>query len=158
MKLTEKDVARFWSKVAVAGDDDCWIWTGWANRFGHGRFDVGVKKYLAHRLALVLGGFPVPAAPGDCALHGDCSNPACCNPRHLRWGTKAENSADRDRLGRGDWSNALGEGNCNAKLTAEAVQLIRRSELSQRAMARQLGVSQRTICQIRRRETWAHVA
>lgn len=157
MELSEKDVARFWSKVDRRGPDDCWPWGGWSNAFGHGRFDVKSQKLLAHRVALVAAGRPVPAKPNDCALHGDCSNPACCNPAHLRWGSKAENTHDRDRLGRGDWSGNLGEKNSNARLTADAVREIRSSDKTQRELAKIFGVSQVAISKVVRGLHWRHV-
>ncbi|MDH3604322.1 MAG: hypothetical protein OEU26_32350 [Candidatus Tectomicrobia bacterium] len=31
---------RFWSKVDIQGDDECWIWTAKRNRYGYGEFNL----------------------------------------------------------------------------------------------------------------------
>lgn len=154
MNISAEDRSRFWSKVTKTDDDSCWLWTGWGNADGYGRFDLGNSKVLAHRLALILSGSP-PEGERQFALHGDCSNRRCCNPRHLRWGTKLENSQDRDRLGR---RKALrGEAHKMVKLTEDQVRYIRTSPLSQYALARELGVTQPAIGMIRRGINWKHL-
>jgi hypothetical protein len=155
MKLSKHAAERFWSKVAVANEDECWLWRGWGNVEGYGRFDVDGKKPLATHIALMLAGRPRPAAPNDKALHGDCSNPRCCNPAHLRWGSGLENADDRERLQRR--SPARGEANGLNRLTEDQVLAIRASPLSQRAAARQFGVSQTWVSKIRRGLVWTHL-
>lgn len=52
-------------------------------------------KFRANRVALTLT--TAAPAPGLWALHTpDCATPGCTAPAHLRWGTAADNSADRD--------------------------------------------------------------
>lgn len=84
---------RFWSKVAVRGPYECWLWRGAVVPGGYGRFRVGAELPLAHRLVLAesLGR---ELAPGTEALHG-CDTPACVNPAHLREGRASENLCDR---------------------------------------------------------------
>lgn len=156
--LSAENIRNYWAKVQKAGPDDCWPWIGWRNDngTGHGRFEVARQKLVATHVALILDGRPRPPPPNDNALHGDCSNRWCCNPNHLRWGTALENAEDRDRLGR---RIALrGEDHGVAKLTEDDVRHIRRSDLSQRRLAKELGVSQPLVGKIRRRLLWAHVA
>jgi hypothetical protein len=90
--------ARFWSKVAVRGPDECWEWQGAKRAQGsYGRAYIGAVTYRAHRVALALSTGDLPQRLY--ALHS-CDNPPCCNPAHLRWGECAENMADaiaRDR-------------------------------------------------------------
>jgi hypothetical protein len=31
---------RFWSKVDVQGEDECWLWTAKKNRYGYGEFNL----------------------------------------------------------------------------------------------------------------------
>lgn len=155
--LTPDHIRNFWDKVDRRGPDDCWLWMGWRNDFGHGRFEVAGEKYLASHLALILTGSPRPPPPRDNALHGDtCHSAACVNPAHLRWGTQKENSADRERLGRRD--PARGEGHGMAKLTEDAVRFIRSSGLPNTKLAQRFNLSTVWVRKIKRREAWAHVA
>lgn len=154
--LTPAHIRNFWIKVARAGPDDCWLWTGWRNDFGHGRFEVAGDKFLASHISLILTGQPRPAPPNDYALHGDtCVSAACVNPAHLRWGSAKDNADDRDRLGLRVPKS--GVEHHNAKLDPDKVRYIRSSPLNQYQLARELGVSQPIIGQVRRGLTWKHV-
>lgn len=97
--LSQKLVARFWSRVDVRGPDDCWLWTrGTVN--GYGQFRVGKRKCGAHVIARFL---TTGEWRGEfCTCHNCPSgdNRLCCNPAHLWLGTEADNIADRGRKGR----------------------------------------------------------
>lgn len=56
------------------------------------------KNYRVHRLTWILFHCrPIPA--GMVILH-TCDNPPCCNPDHLKLGTRAENNKDMAAKGR----------------------------------------------------------
>jgi hypothetical protein len=143
--LTPKLVARFWSKVDIRGPDDCWLYL--ADRKQRSpEMRVGPRKYIAPQIALWLAGKPRPAGMG--ALHS-CDNSRCCNPAHLRWGTQAENIADkveRDRC-----AKAFG------KLSPADVAEILASGATHADLAREFGVSHGSIVHIRKRAAVRHV-
>lgn len=150
-------VAKFWRKVNVGDPDDCWEWSGGRSRLGYGRYRIGPNFVLAHRLSIAIATGIVPERM--MALHG-CDNPPCVNPGHLRWGSAAENSRDckdRGRLHRWRGQRA-GSRNPKAKLSPDDVCDIRSSYIPFRngayQLARQYGVSKRTIRDIIQRKTW----
>jgi len=159
--------ARFWAKVNLDGPvpphcpvlGQCWVWTAACNRQGYGRFGVGSLTegtrghVLAHRhtYAVLIG--PISA---DLRVLHHCDNPPCIRPSHLFLGTQVENMGDMARKGRA----ACGERNGSAKLTEAKVleiRLLAREGMTQRAIARQFGVTFQTVSRLIRRELWAHV-
>lgn len=80
-----QDVMRF---VAVAGPSECWLWTGGAFSGRYGRFSLGGKALLAHRVVYELHHGPVPE--GLYVMH-KCNNKLCCNPKHLTPGSGSRN-------------------------------------------------------------------
>ncbi len=95
--LTAEQIAHFWNKVARAGDDECWLWTGSLARDGYGKIVIDYRQYRAHVLARYLSTGTWPAPLFTCHA---CDHPLCCNPAHLFLGTQADNVADRTRKGR----------------------------------------------------------
>ena len=148
--FTASDIARFWAKVDTRArhepSGDCWIWkaaiadTGYPTRFG-----AQGKTFQASHVALILDGRPRPS-PEMIALHS-CDNKVCVNPAHLRWGTDEENAEDHRRRGeRGArW------------LADDTVREILRSEERNLDIARRLGLSPSTICNIRKGRFHRHI-
>jgi hypothetical protein len=134
---------------------------------GYGQVLIARKNLLVHRVAWAMShGYDIP--DGLCVLH-TCDNPPCCNPDHLWLGTKADNSADMHAKGRfrpggagRSWEGKrAGEGNTNAKLTAEDVVAIRelfdRGEATRADIARRYGITWPAVDKIVKRTSWANI-
>lgn len=96
---TEQRLTRFWARVdKSAGQDGCWLWLGYKDRYGYGQIRIaGRKQAKASRFAWEIRNGPM--AKDQEACHS-CDNPACCNPAHIFPGTHAENLHDMKVKGR----------------------------------------------------------
>lgn len=79
---------RFWSKVDVRDDVECWPWTASTNGVGYGQFFLNGRLVKAHRLAYEL---VVAEIPEGLQVDHLCGNRACCNPGHMELVTLVEN-------------------------------------------------------------------
>lgn len=156
------NVDRFWSYVdRTGGPDACWPWRGAKDPMGYGRFHVGTGRNstrLAHRIAYGLETGESPPV-----VRHKCDNPPCCNPDHHEAGTRLDNNRDmverrRHAAHRGTNNPSKGEAHGSAKLTEGEVRTIRiayeNGGITQRALAAQFSVSQRTINKIVRKIGW----
>jgi HNH endonuclease len=144
----------------------CWIWLGKVGRNGYGSLKNNGRYTYAHRFIFAL--FSGEEIAADlCACHR-CDVPLCVNPKHIFLGTRAENQRDaaiKKRMPFGDnhWSirtpelHARGTDLKTAKLTDEAVRLIRQAVRPSDEVGRELGVSGSLVRRIRRNERWRQV-
>lgn len=142
-------IDRFWGRVNVAGDNDCWEWTRGTTSDGYGVFHFGNSSIRAHRFSYQQSNGRI--TEHECVLHS-CDNTRCVNPKHLWIGTRAENNADKESKKRGihpvQWA---GESNTNAVLTTPevvAARVMHRKGLPQARIAKLLGVSTASVSMI----------
>lgn len=96
--MSEKDLARFWPKIDVAGADECWNWNAGFGHGGYGLFQLNKRAIGAHRIAWTIAFGEIPQdKPFICHR---CDNPKCCNPSHLFAGTPNDNVQDCKSKGR----------------------------------------------------------
>jgi hypothetical protein len=154
------NVDRFWTMVDVRSENECWPFLGAKDDKGYGRFHVGRSKnacMLAHRISFGLCTGEEPEA----VCHR-CDNPPCCNPGHLFGGTRDDNNKDMARKGRNRVPRyaARGEKHHSAKISNDAATIIRSvyadGGTTQRKLAKEYGVSQRTITKIVRNESFVN--
>lgn len=149
---------RFWSKVDVRGENECWLWKGYVDR-GYGLFSVRYgprrenrqRRFLAHRLAffLTFGSF---STFRRLVLH-KCGNYLCCNPRHIFQGYPQDKSDLMVKFGR----TKAGADNPRAVLTARKVLKIRKARAlgrSLKSLGEEFGVHLATIDYAVRGRIW----
>lgn len=159
LDLRHADIAllrRFWSKVDIRGEDDCWEWQAYRKPTGYGQFTLRKGVFItASRASLAM---TAPLGPGVHACH-HCDNPPCVNPRHLFPGTGRDNALDCSRKGRTNRSR--GEDHRSARLTEDQVRYVLSVDVSERGtmarLAAEFGVRHDTIGKIVRRQNWKHI-
>ena len=101
--LTDEQKRSFWKKVDRGPAAECWLWTRSTKGRGYGAVRINKRALSAHRVAWEIVHGPVPA--GLMVYQDFCNNPACCNPAHMKVGTKSQAmlaaSRHGTRLGRG---------------------------------------------------------
>lgn len=148
---------RFWPKVDVRGDDECWPWLAFRNWSGYGSvYNIG-HMALAHRVAWTLAYGEIP---GDTQVLHHCDNPPCVNHRHLYLGNNADNIRDKIERGRSSFPrpDRRGELHPLAKLTQAQVDVIRATPKTRGSgvqLANQYGVCTATISLIRAGKLWS---
>ena len=89
--ITQKDLDRFWSKVDIRGEDDCWQWQLTATDHGYGLFSAGGTLHRTSRFAYVHGeGLYTKKITGNLRIATSCRNKMCCNPKHMRLNSQQE--------------------------------------------------------------------
>lgn len=94
---------RFMELVKVDPVTGCWMWQGYINWCGYGRFRYQGRDYMAHRMAHILFIGPIPDGfdvdhkchwwDKSCTSGDHCPHRACCNPLHLQAVSKKINSS-----------------------------------------------------------------
>ena len=145
---------RFWSKVDIRSQRECWKWTGAKNAKGYGAYKT-IYGNTAHRFAAHVSR-DIVGGEGPIVMHM-CDNPPCCNPHHLRFGTYSQNNKDAFSRGR---NSQVGEAHSRAKLKEQTVREIKtRLHQGQRVpeLAKLYGMSESAIYHIAAGTRWGHV-
>ncbi|MCK5445678.1 MAG: HNH endonuclease [Rhodospirillaceae bacterium] len=142
---------RFEMYISPEPMSGCWLWAASCHKWGYGRFRVGSKKKLAHRVSWEIYNGPIP--DGLCVLH-KCDVPECVNPDHLFLGTNADNAADRSAKGRD--ATRRGENNGRAKITDKQAREIYLRGGTQRETAAHYGIGESGVSRIKSGDGWAH--
>lgn len=150
---------RFWSKINILNEDDCWEWKAGTFNSGYGSFKYKNKSIVASRMVwfLMNGEFP------DLLVCHSCDNPLCCNPNHLFLGTELDNSRDMVSKGRSPIgirhgtvthpeSFPKGENHPQAKLSNKDIVAIRESKDSGVLLSKRYKVTEAMISYIRNRK------
>lgn len=153
-KMSDRNLGvRFLSKIRQCQSSGCWVWIGSGVTAGYGQLKIGQRQNLAHRLSYQ---WFVGSIPKNCVVMHKCDNPSCVNPDHLKVGTSADNSADMVAKGRQD-KNRCGDRNPQARLQEDDALSIIQSNDCAADLARQFGVSTRTVTAIKSGKRWAYL-
>lgn len=114
---------------------------------GYGLYRISGKSHSAHRFSWVLHFGSIEGKL--CVLH-KCDNRKCVRPDHLFLGTHKENTADMFAKKR----SATGEEHKLSKLKEWQVLAIKKDTRSQKAIAKEYGVSQSCISLIKIGKNW----
>lgn len=86
---------RFFSKIKVDVQTECWEWQASKSRDGYGGFTIGKNGqnglYKAHRVAFNIF---VGVIPEGKVIDHKCRNRKCCNPEHLEVVTPTQNTLE----------------------------------------------------------------
>ena len=146
--LNERDVIKH--LCTETSLDECWIWR-WGRSNGYAQVRHNGKNELVGPILLGI-------LDSDLIQIHACDNPPCVNPAHLRAGTDAENTADRDKRMRGNQPKGSKQG--SAKLTESDIPAIRACLTAGETCAsisRRYGVHKSAISLIKFGKTWKHV-
>lgn len=154
---------RFWNFVTKTSH--CWIWNGYRDSKGYGRFGIATSINIkAHRYSYMLAYGPIADKTFICH---NCfplpDNPSCVNPLHLWPGTNQANIADAVRKGKwhfdGRSSWLQGEKSPNARLRTEDILHIRALEgiMPATEVAKLFPVGDGSVRNIWKRRTWKHI-
>lgn len=153
--LSEKDLARFWSKVDRRSSHDCWEWAAGRDRDGYGMFRLPHNTPRAHRVSYLMAYGPFPQTLLVCH---SCDNPACVNPQHLFLATNQVNLADRNNKNRQAKGESIGSSTLTSLEVLEIRRLYATGQYTQADLAAQFGVSAPSvISQIASGKVWKHI-
>lgn len=139
-------LARYSRRV----ESGCIEWIGAINDGGYGNVWFNGRYWRAHRLSYETHFGVIPDGLHVCHR---CDNRRCINPDHLFVGTDADNLRDMARKKRSTW----GSRNPQARLTDDAVRMIRTSPLSTRELACLFCVGEGAVNDARSGRRWRHL-
>lgn len=159
--LSDKMIAYLDAKFNLCWDEDtktgCWIWNK-SSSYSYGMMYLnGYGTIPAHRYSAFR--FVDNPKSLDTVMHS-CDNPACVNPKHLKWGTQTDNARDMITKGRAKFKKFIGSEHGMSKLTEKDVVDILH-HLSSGKQPSEIcgvyGVSDTCIYNIKMGRAWRHV-
>lgn len=129
-------------------DEACLIWPFARDRKGYAKLQQGGAYRVMCEVAHGRPPSPEHEAAHSCGL----GHEGCVNPRHLRWATRKDNSADRLAHG----TDLRGAKSPTTSLKPMQVEEIRSlaGRMRQKDIAMRFGIGQSTVSRIQRGKVW----
>lgn len=144
---------KFWSKVNVGAQDECWLWKSERDYYGKVKLPKCGPQVDSHKLAYILAN---GAVPQGLVVRHSCDVKRCCNPKHLLLGTKHDNILDAVERRQHAFGERIGQSVLKDPQIVEIREQFAQG-YSHREIARTFGVNRRTVGLIVRRQAWKHV-
>ena len=110
-------------------DGECWRWTAAIDKHGYGRFSMGGRMRLAHRMSYEGLVGPIPQGMD---LDHLCRNRACVNPYHLEPVSRSVNLSRSPLMARGQNKTHCPRGHMytpeNTRITTQGARACRTCE------------------------------
>ncbi len=147
MNISKRE--RFYGKVLVRSDAECWPWLGFIGPDGYGTFWVNELQRMigAHVVSYCLEyGRPENNKKVDNKeICHSCDNPSCVNPKHLFLGTHKDNMEDCRKKDR----NAYGTRHYKSKLSDEDIIFVKNWKGPIKTLAIKFNMQYSHLCRIR---------
>jgi hypothetical protein len=100
LKMDEQRLKRFWDKVDIKGEDECWLWLASANSRGYGCFAYEKDSIQsAHKMSWAMAKNKNKMSDPSMHVMHTCDVKRCVNPKHLELGTPKQNQNDAIKRG-----------------------------------------------------------
>ena len=80
MYISPKEKERFWSRVDIRTENECWNWQKNTNQSGFGKIRIKGKDLTTHRIAYE---FENEELNKHERIEHTCGNRKCCNAKHI---------------------------------------------------------------------------
>ncbi len=134
---------RFWEKVVIKSDDECWEWVGAKNQLGYGQFHYPYRGHQmrAHRVSWIIA---YHSDPGGLMVLHKCDNRSCVNPKHLYLGTQSDNMRDMSER----YNGTLGKVSRFTKDNIDHMKKLYEGGVTQKLIALMYGISEGHVSNI----------
>lgn len=147
-------------------EGDCWLWTGYApRRIPMTRYKTSGGKWIGVSVRKLLSIIAGRTVHDGKVCVSSCGEPLCVNPAHTKILNNNDHLARVSELGVSGVANIRRAAKISetrrarhSKLTAEDVQQIRESNLTQRELSRIYGICQNRVSMIKQGKAWKNHA
>jgi len=98
VSFTEREKERIFKKISIESKSGCWNWiAAKVKGRGYGVFNFRGNIEMTHRLMYAWMVKPIPYGMKYGVIdHVVCNNRACCNPKHMTFGSQKRNALRGD--------------------------------------------------------------